>query len=288
MSTIPNNFFDSLKPSNSMLIVYIVIANAAVILNIVCIAVIAKQKQRIKPFEILLIHLMVIDIIVAVAATLLTLALLVDLKEIGEYELIIIAHLFVATSYEMTLVIFFISINRLFAVKYPLKHRFHMTRRNTLAASIAMWLVSVVYFSVTLIPKRLKKQSGNPFEIPDTQRITFIVISCSFAAIFIAINLETLRLILKSSTAPNGATINRAATRSRNRQLLLTTTLIVICFCICTAPRVYQFAMKRGEIRTLAALIANSIMNPILYFAIAEVRRRNSGTSRREQEPTDT
>lgn len=284
MPTTQTDFVNSLKPPNSVLIVYIVLANVAITLNIVCIAAIALQKQKIKSFEILLIHLMITDIIVAVASMLLALALLLDLKEIGEYGLKVIAHIFVGTSYEMTLVILFISVNRLFAVKYPLRHRFHMTRKKTVTASVAMWLVFVVHLSVNLIIQRLTKQSGNPFAV----RILFIVIACSLAAIFIAVNLETLRLILRRNTAPHGASRNRPTTRSRDRQLLLTTTLIIICFCICTAPRVYQFVMKRGEIGTVTALLANSIMNPILYFAVAEFQRRKSGTSRRAQEPKNT
>ena len=281
-------FTDSLKPSNSVLITYIVLANIAVPFNFICISAIAKKRRKIKSFEILLIHLMLTDMIVAGTALLLAVALLYDLKEIQQYEFSIIAHIFVGTSYQMTLVILFMSINRLSAVKYPLQHRLWMTRKKTLTASLLMWFVFVVFLSVTLVAHYLEKRRGNPFAIPDAQRILFIAIACSFAASFIVINIETLRLILRSNTILQGITNNTAPTRPRDKGLLLTTTMMMICFCICTTPRVYQFARKKGEIGTVAALLANTLMNPILYFVIAEVKHQSCKASRRGRAPIDT
>ena len=276
------------KPGDPALVTYIALAAIAIILNIACIAFIAKQKRKLKSFDILLIHLMITDTIVAITAVLLASALLFAYKKTGKIQYIITVHIFVGTSYQMTLVILSISINRLFAVKYPLKHRFHMTRKKTLIASAFMWLLLLAYLVAMLVITSMQKQILNPFELPEAPRIIFITITCTIAAVFIIINIEILRLILQKNTKSQGITRHAVTARSNEKRLLATTTMIIICFCMCTGPRVYQFVKKKGEIGAIAALLVNCLMNPILYFVIAELRRRKSGTSRRVQNSTGT
>ena len=276
------------KPEDPVLVTYIALAAIGIILNITCIVFIVKQKRKLRSFEILLIHLMVVDTIVATTAMLLASALLFDYNKTGKIQYIITVHIFVGTSYQMTLVILSISINRLFAVKYPLKHRFHTTRKKTLIASAFMWLIFLAYLVAMFIITSLQRQILNPFELPEAPRIIFITITCTIAAVFIIINIEILRLILQKNTTSQGITRHTEPTRPHERRLLATTIMIIICFCICTVPRVHQFVKKKGEIRAIAALLVNCIMNPILYFVIAELRRRNSETSRRRQNSTGT
>ena len=279
---------ESLKPSNPVLITYIVLASVAVLLNIICIAVITKQRQKLKSFEILLINLMAADIITAVTAMLLALALLLDLKEIAGDGFTVIAFIFVAISQEMTFIILLISLNRFVAVKYPLKHRFNMTRKRTLSFSGITWLLFVVYLSAMLITTSLRKASENPFEVPDAPRIIFIIITCSFAVIFIAVSIETLRLILRRRAVSQNNDRNRAATRCNERSLCITTGLIITCYILCTTPRVYQLARKKVEVATVAAVLTNCIMNPLLYYVNGKLRRHFRETNRSQEHVRDT
>lgn len=278
------NNIQTLRPSVALLITYIALAIGAIILNTICIIAIAIQKRDLKPFEILLVNLMVVDIMVALSSMLLAIMFLVGPNETTKEGLHLMAFIFMATSHEMMLLVFLISMNRLIAVKYPLKHRIQMTKRKTSIISAITWLLSAMYLSVIITAGVLGGTSENPLKIPDVPRIAFIITMCIFTATLIAANIETLRLILRRNAAIRGNAVEDVSQGPPETFLCITTSLIIVCFCLCTAPKIHVLVQKKTDVRVIAALLVNTIVNPLLYFLNSRLRRRFNEASRRSQE----
>ena len=254
------------RPSNETLISYEVLAAVAVILNTICIVIMGKNWKKRNSFDILLANMLVADIFVSVTGIFLASVLLQQTKEIAILRITVLSFIFFGTIQAMTLFVLSISLDRLVAVKYPIRHRNKVTPFKTSMISVLIWCIVGLQLMTLFTTNYFTQGKAKPFVIPPVLNIIFISVTITIGLVFIFSNIEIIRIIYRQKRSMKGVSNNHFLTQSKEVTLSVTTVLIVVSFCFSIGPKIYQtFKQQKTEFGILG-IIVNAIMNPVLYF----------------------
>ena len=161
------------------------------------------------------------------------------------------------------------SIDRYWAICYPLHHKSNMTSTKLKAVLLFIWLVSLTLPTLDMVFRREKRSLSTIYQLTNSGIITcYVVFVTSGLLTFINVRCASSKI---SNMNENGGTSHmQAELRERNKQVAKTIALIVVAFSICWLPVTYILARRRtyGAQNFWALLtgFANSAMNPCIYF----------------------
>ena len=255
-------------------IILIAVALTAVFLNIIEIVLILRIRKR-KAFDKLLLSLAVSDAVVGMILSGMktfhiakpqqsTLLSIYDRqKAFGLSVLFSIANLLA------------ISVDRLLAVKYPIKHRMMLTSRRANIAVVVLWVVTSTVASLCGLiafnwPRYINK-------LINTVEALFL----GYGILLIAIYSHIFYLVCKRkvpTASTNGETstvgtrilalFTRRSLKSEST-ILFTGATVTATFIICTYPAAFEYLIKQSEkfsFGSVLMLLLNSVLNPIIYF----------------------
>eukprot|EP00794_Sanderia_malayensis_P000071 gene71-668_t len=238
---------------------------AIVIVNMIEIILISRQKRSKTSYEMLLLGLSAAD-------------LLVGLSEIGLATMYFLAEYNICNcSFDSSAIvlwysisaslchIWLITVDRVFAVVWPFKHRIWVTKRRVVICIIFAWFICLI-----VVPLCLLMKAGSTLTETVLGYVAFDVVGImlvSYTLLVYKVFGHQRRNIMASTSQGLAA--------QRERSLLIMCVTIAASFCALTVPfastavthRPVKFAMK-------AALIFNSLTNPLIYFFWKYTERR--------------
>ena len=255
-------------------VILIAVALAAVFLNIIEIVLILRIRKR-KAFDKLLLSLAVSDAAVGMILSGMkifhiakpqqsTLQSTSDRqKAFGLSVLFSVANLLA------------ISVDRLLAVKYPIKHRMTLTSRRANIAIIVLWVVTSIFAS--LCGLIIFNWTRHLEYLINTVEVFFL----GYGILLIAIYSHIFYLVCKRK-APTASTncetstgririlalFTRRSLKSEST-ILFTGATVTATFIICTYPSAFEYLIKQAKVfsfGSLLMLLLNSVLNPIIYF----------------------
>lgn len=162
------------------------------------------------------------------------------------------------------------SMDRCWAVCYPIHHRVKMTSSKLKAVIALIWLASLV---VPILEVVLPRQGRWPLIFKHLKN--FCVVCCYIAivtsglAIFINVRCASLKI---DDLYKNGGNDQMCVElRERNKKVVKTIALVVVVFSVCWLPVTFintRFVEHYSDLHFWSALLgmANSAMNPCIYF----------------------
>ena len=248
----------------------ITVGTLTILLNILEITFILKKWRKIKPYEQLLLNLAIADFLVGGVWCGAVGYQMFNPRWIEETDLaffIIGSIRFSIFSSGMN--ISAISIDRLVAIKFPLRHRLWMSKRNARIINAVTWtliiICTITYTMLTHYYTELKYYLA-------AAKIL------SYGLFMIILNIFLMKEILsKPDNVIKTEQIRIHQQRRWERKVILICGLFVASYIICTWPTCFELLLKKGTDTSFAAvtlIFVNSLIDPCLYF-FKDFLRRN-------------
>ena len=268
-------------------IILIIVALAAALLNIVEIVLILRIKSK-KFFDKLLLSLAVSDAAVGMVYSSLKICQIAITQRLLWQSMD-----FRQKSFGLSILysvgnLLAISVDRLLAVKYPIKHRMMLTNRRANIAIILLWVLNTMLASLCGLiafqwPRNLKY-------LLYTTKVLVIVYGVLFAAIYSHIfYLMCKRKVLTASTVGESSTARLRCFAMFSKRpfkaestILFTGATVTVTFIICTYPSAFEFFITQNSTFSFASmlmLLLNSVLNPIIYFFKSYICSRRERTA---------
>ena len=274
-------------------IAFLVVAAVACILNITESILIIRQRKRWKPFDKLLLSLSAADQLVAMA-TIVYYSMSLAGVSVKGHELSTEYFVFVLVSSEdySVLHITAITVDRFMAVKRPLQHNMRMQGKLPVLFIAAVWLsvlvLNGVFISIVVAAHDKVMITVKVFSA------LLILLGISFAVAY----RHMFQLVVKQASLRSRTNDSETNFRCqlkellflekcrKERTMLITCCLVLSSYIICMYPIAVEtlIATKSEEISVASQLllVANSALNPIVYF-FKGYRERRTRDERREQ-----
>eukprot|EP00794_Sanderia_malayensis_P006268 gene6268-6989_t len=260
------------KPPNVIapaLIINLVISSLALILNFTEMAIIIRKK-RIKLFERILLSLCVADILVSIYYPIQKTYQHYKTKE--WYGLDRLGEHFGILSSIANIVV--LGIDRLLAVKYPLRHKAWMSKRRVNIMIAIAW-VSSLTLTIVCNANRFARINATEIKTVRVSSITFgtlvflcgVVITTVYAIIIFTV-LKSRRKRRKMNMQVNGGkTVDETA-------VTITCINVVIAYSICTYPHVIDILANDHPALPFKFILLNSLLDPIVYFFKSYLKKK--------------
>eukprot|EP00794_Sanderia_malayensis_P006267 gene6267-6988_t len=250
------------KPPNvigAKAIINFVISGLALILNFTEMAIIIRKK-RIKLFERILLSLCVADILVSMFYPIQK--TYHSYKRKNWYGLDRLVEYFGILSSIANIVV--LGIDRLLAVKYPLRHKAWMSKRKVNIMIAIAW-VSSLTLAIACNANRFARINRTQIKTIPVSSITFgtlVFLSCIVITALYAIIIVT---VLKSKRKRSNMLANGGQTVDETA-VTITCINVVIAYSICTYPHVIDMLANKHPVLPLKFILLNSLLDPIIYF----------------------
>ena len=272
--------------STSGLVISLLVAVLASVLNILEIRVILRKFKKATDFELVLLNLAIADLVsgidFAVISCLTAHARRNSQNDIQVNSDMFFAFILFSTSTSTTFVIV-IGLKRFFAVKLPLKHRmFHTDRRRFLYCLLGTWLFNFVITALAMVIDKFALRS-NQLRVGSEELGYFVASYLTLGSLFIIILYTWLgRLILvrslklldfdKKDPTLNPKVIMRAMKKEKAK--ILVCTLVLASFLACNLPLIVQ--LYQASLDSLSAILIklNTVLNPLVYFFKGYLEKR--------------
>ena len=250
---------------------FIAVAAIALILGIVESILIIRMRKRWKPFDKMLLSLSFADQLVAVVTIIYQTMWFCEIS-IGGHKLSQQYFMLLLLSSEdfSLLHVAAITLDRLCAIKYPIKHKIRAQGRLPVIMIAGIWFgVSILTITFSAI---IFTDSAS---FPLLGRIYSVLILTLGLCFPLAYKYMLNSVLTRSANVHNEPKCNiRDVIQQREckkeRAMLLTSCLVVISYIICMYPISIEmfFRKKPEEISSVTQLflISNSILNPVVYF----------------------
>ena len=237
-------------------IFYSCIVSVVIIVNAIEISILFRKYKKLTNYEWLLLSLSVSDLLVGFSKG--TLSVLYQTKILLSAidDGMLPLWFSVACSVAHT---FGITIERLLAVAYPIRHRLWSTNRNKALILIGAWSFGCLIFPINYMPG----EEQIDVYIAILIIITSFVLLFSYSYIIHKVILKRRRLLSK----PSGLSLEQAINTKREFNLICMCFAISLTFVAMMLPAAIS-VMMNGKISTSVyfPMIANSMANPMLYF----------------------
>ena len=239
----------------------IALSALVILLNIAEIIIISRIKRRKTIYEKLLLSLSVADGLFGLINGLQIIFRLYASRDLSQdiVEVSIIIYFFFIFSSLLHLL--FISLNRVWAICSPLKHRIIVTRKRIHIAIAVLWIFTM---SVTLAVF-LDSFLDEPYSFWNILLGIAILVLIS-DAVFLIFNTILIYMIKKKETVTENKE-GRCQMKSTERAVLRVCVVITIMFVFFTAPwAIIKLTAGQGPSWTHILLILNSAVNSVVYF----------------------
>ena len=255
-----------------------VICYLAIVLNLTEMVMIARKKRK-NAFEWILLSLSIADTLAPISYTSQGLYEHFQRKALYtgrlRYMLEFPLEIFSVTSSISNIII--LGVDRIIAVKYPLKHAVWITKRTTNLMILGAWIASIV---LSILPnmKHFIQPSGVALET--TQETSIYVFSGILFASGVAISAtyaEIVRVVIvygnrrRKSMGTNSKSIR---TRSDELAVTVTCVLVVFAFLLCSYPYAIDMLINLQPTWPFATIFLNAVLDPLIYFFKGYIQKR--------------
>ena len=236
-------------------ITFFIIISLIIFINFVEIVILIRNRKRLTNYECLLLSLSVSDLLVGLTKGSANLLVSMGNLQVASEQERLIVCFSVACSLTHTIAI---TLDRLFAVAYPMKHRVLSTRKNTIVLLIIAWSFSLLVFPIKFISMNHVKVSLSVLII-----VISLLILMTYSFIINKAVIKRRRFLLTTNSQSSEQSIKM----KREFNLVCMCFLISITFITMSVPFSIS-AIIDGEpsLNARFLLIANSIANPMMYF----------------------
>lgn len=259
-------------------IVYLTVGAIAFALNIAETILILRMRKRWKPFDKLLLSLSFADLLVAISTVIFCILWLLDVSVKGhqfsnEYFLLVLMS---SEDYSL-LHILAITVDRFFAVKYPLRHSMRMQGRLPVAMIAAIW-ISVVSINVIIITVAIKAHEKVLLTIK-VFSVSLILLGICYAIAYWHMFKQVLTQARRRSKSYESEKNYRCQIKEllfqekckNERTMLMTCCLVLSSYIICMYPISVEALIAKSSIEVISPvsqllLLSNSVLNPLVYF----------------------
>eukprot|EP00112_Aurelia_sp_Birch-Aquarium-sp1_P008489 Seg1936.7 transcript_id=Seg1936.7/GoldUCD/mRNA.D3Y31 product="Mas-related G-protein coupled receptor member A8" protein_id=Seg1936.7/GoldUCD/D3Y31 len=272
---------------NTMLFV---IASLAIILNTTEIHLIRKKWKKATDFEVLLLNLGIADFLSAIGFVLrASLGFTADIKKkqkTGVFYSFISIGILTFFCIVSTKLVTVIAIERLLAIKLPLKHRlWHISRKTMYKRIIAVWVVSLIVICLAFLSDYFIQNSKSQSVMVSLPLAYTLAAYLSLGACIIIVTYSWLQgaIFKRSEKSLNfdkkdykmSPSTCRKAFR-KEKATIIVCSLVSATFLTCNIPTIV--ALYRGKLNgaSVILLCLNSVMNPLIYFFKGYVEKRYS------------
>ncbi|KAL9952030.1 hypothetical protein ACROYT_G039230 [Oculina patagonica] len=266
----------ALKPMEIFLsvVLYSIIAIVGSLGNTLVLLLIKRTTNLKTTFGVLIANLAIADLLVtAVAVPLAAPMLIRGFVPTCSSNASVIA-LIIVGRYSCTaslLLLAAMSMDRCWAICYPLQHKTKMTSSKLKAVLLFIWLASLTLPTLEMVFRRENRSLSVVNRLTKSGIITcYVVFVTSGLLTFINVRCASSKI---SNMCENGGTGKmHAELRERNKQVAKTIALVVVVFSICWLPVAYIITnggYKNYRAQNFWALLlgfANSAANPCIYF----------------------
>ncbi|XP_065063819.1 mas-related G-protein coupled receptor member A6-like [Rhopilema esculentum] len=280
------------EPSTSGLVISLLVAVFAIVLNILEIRVILRKFKKATDFELVLLNLSIADLLsgldFAVISCFSIHAYRNSPNGIKVNSDLVFAVILFSTSTSTTFVIF-IGLERFFAVKLPLKHRmFHTDRRRFLYCLLGTWLFNFVITTLAMVIDKFALRSDQLHVGSDglgyfvasylTLGSLFIIILYTWLGHTILVRSVKLLDFDKKDPTLNPKVIKRAM--KKEKATIFVCILVLASFLACNLPLVAQ--LYQASLDSLSAIVMklNTVLNPLVYFFKGYLEKRYAKISK--------
>ena len=264
---------------------YPTIASFTVILNTVEIVLICKKWKILKTYEQLLLSLAISDVIAGFIVLLFGLidVFVFHVPDLGQN--IFLRVLLISFTFSLANLLL-ISLDRMAAVRFPLKHKTWMTGGKMTKIIIVIWAVIIVAMTIEISLAYKTFQNDNPLmeHFYHAQFPWMILASVAiFVHIYVYIVVTVTRQTWKSDKNRNPAveTTQRHMHMQmfkRQQPVIITCLLVVICYVVCTSPFAIELLVIKKDSYYLGILFfASTVIDPLIYFFKGSLERKYNG-----------
>ena len=248
----------------------IAICSLALLLNAAEIIILIKTLKKLSIFEIWLLNLAVADGMVSLAVIIFQ---SIRISDSGNKIILTVANFvihFSLISSSMTLIL--IAVDRLSAIKFPLKHKFWLTKKKVFILIIVVWITDIAFSCVE--PLLEYADSSNQFRYSPTFRLIDAYMIVSMSSIFVvAYSLIIYSITVRWKCAQfNGDGVKNSASKvgkNVNIVVIATCILVVISYLACMLPiaiSTFIDATYEPHGYQLLLVYSNSALDPLVYF----------------------
>ena len=250
---------------------YIVLGQLIVLLNAAEIVLILRKKDK-KIFDKLLLSLAASDLLVGMSIFAFKIAELEAPKKsrwptpANFTNMYVLSMIFSITSLAG------ITIERLLAVKFPIKHRMLATKKRANISVAIMWIVSVIFAMISSLVIFLWKNDMPMLLQGSSISLLFhgVWIAAAYAYIFHIIrkrNVATTTTRGDGNVSRRGFGLMFKGPNRAERSVFLTSCLVAVSFMACTYPFAIEYQITGfGSSASVYLIVLNSLLNPFIYF----------------------
>ena len=256
-----------------------IIAILAIILNSTEIYLIRKKWKKATDFEVLLLNLGIADLLsgigYGVMASLSAVAYVTKSSRTREFSLVAVSIMgfFCAASAKLVLII---GIERLLAIKLPLKHRLWHTNRKTMYKRIlAMWTSSFIFINCAILSDHFIQKSKGQKAVMSrnlgytlaaylTLGICTVLVTYAWLSHLVIKRATNLLNFDKKDYKQSPKAIIMAV--KKEKATIIICRLVAATYLACNVPIVV--ALYRGKFDSVSVSLANlnAVINPLIYF----------------------
>ncbi|XP_065063589.1 somatostatin receptor type 5-like [Rhopilema esculentum] len=255
------------------------IAVLAVILNIIEIYLILKKRHHATNFEVVLFNLAVADLLTGVGFFIVTsISTYMYVGQILSNRLLAPSFAIMALSISSSIFfVIFIGIERLIAIKLPIRHRMWHAKRSTIFKWAALaWVFTVIMTAVSLTADQMiqKDKQGFFISVGSRNLALFIASYMTLGSIIVlVIYCWITYLVLKRRSkflAFDKTDLERdknmVVALQKEKATIIVCALVVATFLACNVPIIVGF--YKNELNAVEANLVNfsSVVNPLVYF----------------------
>ena len=231
----------------------------SVILNLAEIILIAKKWRSLKSYDQLLLSLSASDFITGLTFFGFGISHFSGLR-LEENETRGVSSIGLIMAFAISVKnLLLIGLDRLVAVRFPIKHRIWMTRNKMNFIIVMLWTV-MIFCEITMLlfwrnqPMRLE----NGFH----QAAPWAILSS--AVIFTMMYAQIIYIVVKKKHLTNP----QSRESRRHDNVVITTCIsIVLIYLACSCPIAFQIAVEqKSNYKTTILLVINSVLDPLVYF----------------------
>ena len=262
---------DGLQPFNQG---NVTICLLAVLLNGVEMVIIIRKK-KILNFERTLLSLCVADMLVSLLYLCQAFYQLVhdesmygqSARHLVQFPLEIFAVMSSVTN------IFVLGVDRLLAVKYPLKHAGWMTSRTINMLIAAAW-VGGIALSVISYANRFAAPADNSDAASFTAK--YIFSGLLFSSGFVIMMIYGMIVFTVARRAAKLRVMRHSKSQSQGNEIavMITCVLVVMAFTICSYPYAVEKLVSRWPILKFKTILLNPLLDPLVYFFKGLLQRK--------------
>ena len=272
-------------------VLYTLVASFTVTLNAVEIFLLCKKWNNLKNFEQLLLSLAVSDIIAGLIVLIFGITdAIAPFPDIGGNVFLRVLGASFVFSLSSLLVI---SIDRMAAVRFPLKHKIWMTRYRMKWIILCMWITVVGVTIIEICLYLMLQKDRNSRVMFFFRNVPWVIFSSVvvFAALYAYIVYVGIKQG-KINTAPNNLCIKNGKAAcvirkiKKQQPIIITSSLVVVSYVVCTLPFAIEALCVKEDnpIDDFGVLFfANTAIDPIVYFFKGLLERKYKDNKQKQR-----